>query len=83
MILIAALLLSPTVHHRVEVEGRSYRIEVKDETVRVFQKSVISNVSLKRRRQMREAVRQATGCTITDDYWNQTILEGALDCSRD
>lgn len=80
--LLLALSASPETNQVVDVDGRSYRVEVNGETVRVFQKAVFTKVSLDARSRMRRAVTQATGCRIVDDYWKETKLEGFLDCAR-
>lgn len=78
MLLFALALATNTI---VQVDGRAFRVEIKQDSVRVFQKAVVTKVSLKARARMRAAVRISTGCKIVDDYWNGAHLEGALDCS--
>lgn len=80
MSVLLALLLAASTNHIVKVDGRAFRVEVTGQDVRVAQKAAFTKVSLKARARMREAVRQATGCSIVDDYWNLTKLEGRLDC---
>lgn len=80
MLLLALTLAASPVSKVVEIEGRSFRVETSGETVRVSQKAVFTKVSLVARARMRAAVQMATGCSIVDDYWNVTDLEGQLDC---
>lgn len=78
MLLALALMLET--NSITKVDGSTYRVEVRGEVVRVYQKAVISKVSMDRRAKMRKAVIQATGCNIVDDYWRETSLEGMLAC---
>ena len=80
MLLIALIIATAPVNTIVKVEGRAFRVEVTGQDVRVSQKAAFTKVSLKARVRMREAVRLATGCEISDDYWKETDLEGRLDC---
>lgn len=79
--LLAAFALAVGSNVNVKVDGRAFRVEVQGEEVRVAQKAAFAKVSLEARARMRAAVKVATGCSITDDYWNSTKLEGRLDCS--
>lgn len=78
MLLLALAAL--TMNRVVQVDGNSYRVEVRGEEVRVFQKAAFTKRSLERRDKMRRAVVIATGCRIVDDYWLDTRIEGALVC---
>lgn len=80
MLLFAFALIAAPTNSIVNVEGRAFRVEAKAEEVRVYQKAFISNVSLAARARMRQAVKVATGCSILDDYWRGTVLEGRLRC---
>lgn len=70
---------------KVEVDGSTYRVFVRGREVKVFNKSAITAIgggrSVDRRDAMRQAVRQATGCEIKDDFWRNQVLAGELDCS--
>lgn len=77
-----ALAAAPSINQVVQVDGRGYRVEVKGDVVRVYQKAAFTKVSIDARSRMRRAVTQVTGCNIVDDYWKETRLEGMLDCAR-
>lgn len=77
--MLLALMLASSI---VQVDGHAYRVEVRGEEVRVFQKAAITKRSLERRARMRKAVELATGCRIVDDYWQGTRIEGLLDCPK-
>lgn len=64
----------------VKVEGHAFRVHVRGDAVKVTQKAVLTRVSLEARANMRAAVKAATGCSITDDYWSGTAIEGQLNC---
>ena len=70
-----------TINHKVEIDGKNYRVKVKGRTVEVFDKSVITVRSPERRLRLKAAVLEATGCQITEEYWETAHLEGILDCS--
>lgn len=84
-LIIAMLLAGATVNETVKVEGKSYRVLVRDDEVKVFQKSFIAGQKVKgsteQRAQMRQAVQQVTGCKMTDDFWRGAVLVGVMDCS--
>ncbi len=87
--LTALLLLIATpaeVNQTVKVEGKSYRVLVRGDEVKVFQKALIAGQKVKgsteQRAQMRQAVNQATGCKMTDDFWRGAVLVGVMDCSE-
>jgi hypothetical protein len=83
---LAALLLPPadklkTINHKVEIDGRTYRVEVKGRTVEVFDKSIMTKRTPEAGEKLRAAVNKATGCEIRDWYWQTAHLAGILDCS--
>ncbi|MFZ5701357.1 MAG: hypothetical protein ACOY4P_08390 [Pseudomonadota bacterium] len=87
--LTALLLLIATpaeVNQTVKVEGKSYRVLVRGDEVKVFQKALIAGQKVKgsteQRAQMRQAVNQVTGCKMTDDFWRGAVLVGVIDCSE-
>lgn len=69
------------VNHKVEIDGRSYRVEVKGQVVEIFDKSVFTKRSPESGARLRAALRQATGCGIKDEYWETAHLVGMLDCA--
>ena len=69
-----------TVNHKVELEGRTYRVEVKGRTVEVFDKSAFTKRSPEAGERLRAAVKKATGCEITQEYWEAAHLAGILEC---
>lgn len=66
--------------YHVKVEGSSFRVTVKGDTVIVANKAMITGRTLEVRAKMRLAVKAATGCQITDDLWFDAVLKGALAC---
>lgn len=87
--LTALLLLIATpaeVNQTVKVEGKSYRVLVRGDEVKVFQKALIAGQKVKgsteQRAQMRQAVNHVTGCKMTDDFWRGAVLVGVIDCSE-
>ena len=83
LISVALIAAPPKVDHFVKVEGRTYRVRVKGNEIRVFDKGIAWKKSLEQRERMRRAVNLATGCHLTDDYWAEgdPYLTGFLDCS--
>ncbi|MCW3837808.1 hypothetical protein ACFQ1E_17320 [Sphingomonas canadensis] len=84
--LLSVLQTAPaTLNKKVEVEGHTYRVYVRNGEVKVFNKSMFVAIgkgrTVDRRREMREAVRIATGCELVDEFWREHILAGELDCS--
>lgn len=73
---------SSTVNKKVELDGRTYRVEVKGRTVEVFDKSAFTKRSPEAGVQLRRAVKMATGCTIQDAYWQAAHLAGILVCQE-
>jgi hypothetical protein len=71
---------SVTVNKVVAVDGRHYRVEARGGAVKVYSKAFFTKPSVEGRARMRRAVEAATGCRISDDYWQEARLEGVLDC---
>ncbi|MGC4249986.1 MAG: hypothetical protein QM605_00570 [Sphingobium sp.] len=84
LIAAAATPLAPpkTVNHKVEIDGKTYRVEVKGRTVEVFDKSAFTKRSPEAGLRLKAAVRLATGCEITEEYWEAAHLAGILECSK-
>lgn len=78
----AILAASTTVNHKVEIDGKTYRVEVKGSTVEVFDKSVFTKRTPEAGLRLKEAVRRATGCEIVESYWESAHLVGLLDCPK-
>ena len=76
----AAATATATVNHKVEIDGKTYRVEVKGRTVEVFDKSAITKRSPEAGLRLKAAVKAATGCRITEEYWEAAHLAGILDC---
>lgn len=72
-----------TVRH-VDVNGRRFRVEVQGDMVFVQRSTLVSGVTMELRDQMREAVKQATGCSITDEMaiGLSMTLQGKLLCAE-
>lgn len=70
----------PKVNHKVEINGKTYRVEVKGSTVQVFDKSFHTKRNPEAGARLRAAVKAATGCTIEDAYWEEVHLAGRLSC---
>lgn len=80
LIALALATASDTVNHKVKIDGKTYRVEVKGRTVEVYDKSIITGRSPERGDRLRRAVKEATGCTIKDEYWAAAHLTGLLSC---
>jgi hypothetical protein len=74
------------VNQTVQVDESRYRVLVRGDEVKVFNKALITgqraNGSTKQRDQMRQAVSLVTGCQIKDDFWRGAVLVGVIDCSE-
>lgn len=89
MLTLALALLSSTMpangSYRAHVDGNDYKVKIKGEQVKVVNMSSITAIrmgrSVKRRKEMIAAVKIATGCELSDPYWKDNLLMGALDCS--
>ncbi|MFC0687616.1 hypothetical protein [Novosphingobium clariflavum] len=82
IIILAAAAATATVNHKVEIDGKTYRVEVKGRTVEVFDKSAFTKRSPEAGQRLKAAVKAATGCQITEEYWEAAHLAGILDCSN-
>ncbi|MDV3480850.1 hypothetical protein [Sphingobium yanoikuyae] len=71
---------TPTINKKVELDGRTYRVEIKGQAVEVFDKSAFTKRSPEAGVKLRRAVEIATGCKIRDAYWEAAHLAGILDC---
>ena len=80
MIMIAMLLLAEPIEYKVEVDGKSFRIEVRGDEVEVYPKGIFAAQTPKQRSRMKQAVTDATGCDIGDPYWEETRLVGEFVC---
>lgn len=68
----------------VQIDGEGYRVETEGSEVRVIPKRSLKAVTLKRRDNMRIAVRTATGCMIEDEFFTGAAngyMVGRLKCS--
>ncbi|MEO8722468.1 MAG: hypothetical protein ABI395_02945 [Sphingobium sp.] len=74
--------MTGAVNHKVEINGRTYRVEVKGLTVEVYDKSIMTKRSPEAGLRLRSAVKIATGCRIIDEYWEAAHLVGILDCPQ-
>lgn len=68
------------VEHKVQIDGKTYRVKVVGRSFGVFDKSLVSMRTPERGDAMRRAVRQATGCEPKDEYWEQAHMKGLLTC---
>lgn len=88
MLTLALALLASTVPadgtYRATIEGNDYKVKVKRGEAKVVNAVTMTAIrmgrSVERRRQMIEAVKIATGCELTDPYWKDNLIMGALDC---
>lgn len=78
MLLIAIALA--TTNTATTINGRTFRVEVRGDFVKVAQKAIFAAPSPQRRIEMRSAVQTVTGCAIVDDYWDNSALVGVLKC---
>ncbi len=67
---------------KVEVDGSTYRVNVKRNVVTVAKKSLVVRYSIDERDKMRLAVKQATGCNVVDEIANGAKLKGKLLCDE-
>lgn len=65
---------------KTRVNGALYRVTIDRDVVIVAKKSIISARTMQIRDEMRIAVRQATGCELTDELWFEATLKGRLSC---
>lgn len=81
-----AMLLAPaTFNETVQVDESRYRVLVRGEEVKVFNKALLTGQRAKgqtlERDRMRRAVLLVTGCKIADDFFQGPVLIGLIDCS--
>ncbi|MDF1506309.1 hypothetical protein [Roseisolibacter sp. H3M3-2] len=70
--------------HKVKVEGRTFRVTVwPDGKVEVAHKAFVTALTLEVRDQMRVAVKEATGCTLVDEFIVAPIVQGKLRCQQE
>ena len=82
MISEASIARGPDATYFVRVGKSTFRVSRSGEVVEVAKKSVFVLRSVQLRDQMREAVAQATGCSITDELMTGNILQGKLSCEK-
>lgn len=68
------------VKHRVEVEGKTYRVTVTGTYVAVAAKRAFVVRTPQEVHRMYEAIRTATGCNIDEETWSSNVLIGQLRC---
>ena len=70
--------------YRATVDGNDYKVKVRRGEVKVSNAVTITAIrmgrSVERRRQMIAAVKLSTGCELTDPFWRDSVLVGALKC---
>ena len=86
MILLTSLLLiaAPLAEKqetKVDINGGTYRVLVRDEEIVVARKAFMTRRSPEEREAMREAARKVTGCEMGDAYWDGSRLVGKLACN--
>jgi hypothetical protein len=67
---------------KVEVDGSTYRVEVRDSVVIVAKKALVVAFTMEERDRMRRAATEATGCRVYDEFPNGAKLKAKLDCAR-
>ncbi|MBN3556882.1 hypothetical protein JYA60_01350 [Sphingomonas yabuuchiae] len=82
MVQAASLLASLQGNHKTEIDGQTYRVNIRGSTVSVFKKSLIVVQTPEVGAAMRKAVTAATGCAMKDGFWQGLRLTGTLDCSQ-
>lgn len=84
--IIAMLLAGASVNQTAKVDESTYRVMVRGEEVKVFNKALLTGQRQKgqtlERDRMRRAVNLVTGCKITDDFFQGPVLIGVIDCSE-
>lgn len=72
---------------KIDVDGNTYRVFIRDDEVKVFNKSAPTAIrmgrSTIRRDQMRKAVKMVTSCELVNDIWIENYRLGKLDCNGD
>ena len=85
-IAIAMMMATVAVNETVQVDESRYRVLVRGEEVKVFNKALLTGQRAKgqtlERDRMRRAVLQVTGCRIADDFFQGPVLIGLIDCSE-
>jgi transcriptional regulator of nitric oxide reductase len=87
MILLTSLLviaapLAEKQETKVDIDGATYRVLVRNEEVVVARKAFMTRRSPEEREAMRAAARKVTGCELGDAYWEGSRLVGKLSCSE-
>ena len=87
LLIMAMLLADPqpevkATNQIIVVEGRTYRVRVKDRTFAVYNKAVFTKSSPEEGARMRTAVLAVTGCSVRDGYFDGAHLTGLLDCRK-
>ena len=68
---------------KVKIDGQTYRVTVRGDRVEVANKSVIvAREPLRERDARRRAVAEVTGCALSDELRQGSILLGRLDCAK-
>lgn len=80
LLLAFAAQLPPPGESKVEVDGARYRVLVRGSEMIVANKSLMTRRSPDERDKMRRAAKQATGCDLTDPYWEGNRLVGKASC---
>ena len=65
---------------KTEVDGSRYKIVVRGDQVEVLNLAILTGRTMVDRDRRRIAVRQATGCNITDEMWFDAKMIGTLTC---
>jgi len=73
---------NPAVTYHERVGDSLFRVSIKDGKVIVARKSFLVGRTVDNFTNMRIAVRQATGCEITDEIWEGATLKARLDCDK-
>lgn len=68
------------INQTVEVDGKGYRVIVKDGIVKVKNKAMVAGQTVEDRGRMIRAVQQATGCDLHGPFWRGAALLGDLRC---
>lgn len=84
MMMIIALAMAASaaksVEHKVQVDGRTFRVKVIGRSFGVFNKALFTVRTPEDGDLMRRAVKEATGCEPKDAYWEGAHMKGLLDC---
>ena len=76
-----ALAAAGNINKTVDIDGKGYRVILKDGVVKVKNKALLTGQTVEDRARMIRAVKQVTGCEMHDPFWRGAALLGELRCT--